>query len=322
MRGPAVELWLHPEGAVPAALVRDLGRRRGVDLTGLFGAEGDWHLPGPAALLPACAAVAAAAGDPAGTLRLIRAAVEARAAEGVVHAELRLCPDWYGCGELGPWREHLAAAAEALDGAETAVGISARIVVAAPRGAGPERARAAALCAAETAGPVVTGFALAGADAPDCHADFAWAFDCAREAGLGLTAEAGAPHAVTEAVSELRLGRIAVSFPALADSALLDRLAEQDIALDLCPGADVACGLCPRFSAHPINGVRSAGVRLALSSLAPEMLGAPLEWTRERLADAFGWDADVFRGIDRAAATAAFCDADTRKRLLDRLETP
>ena len=47
------------------------------------------------------------------------------------------------------------------------------------------RARKTALCAAETAGGWVTGFGIGGAEDAGALPDFAWSFDCAREAGLG-----------------------------------------------------------------------------------------------------------------------------------------
>jgi adenosine deaminase len=39
------------------------------------------------------------------------------------------------------------------------------------------------------------------------------------------------------------------------------------------------------------------------------------------LAKAHGWDADIFNEINQTAARAAFCDEDTRARVLKRLET-
>jgi adenosine deaminase len=40
----------------------------------------------------------------------------------------------------------------------------------------------------------------------------------------------------------------------------------------------------------------------------------------ERLAEAFGWDADDFAALNRVAADAAFCDAGTRDAIVKKLD--
>jgi adenosine deaminase len=41
----------------------------------------------------------------------------------------------------------------------------------------------------------------------------------------------------------------------------------------------------------------------------------------EMLAQAHGWDAEVFRDLNKTAARAAFCNEDTRATILKRLES-
>lgn len=323
--GGRIALWLHPEGGVPAGLVRDLARRSGADLSGLFGPAGGWRLPEGLAPLALCEAVAAAAASPAGCQALIRAALEASAAIGVIHVEMRLCPAWYGDGALGAWRDHLAAATEVVAEAERATGISARILAGLPRATGPDSARRAALCAAETAGDVVTGLALCGADRPGRIGDFSWAFDCAREAGLGIVVDAHGPDALREAMADARIARIAGGASVARAPALADQLAEAGRPLDLDPAADLAAGRIPRLRDHPAERLRAAGVALSLSCAMPAILPASAAapaFPLDRLAEALGWQDSHLLAIDRAAAEAAFCDAATRSRLTERLETP
>jgi adenosine deaminase len=320
--GGRIALWFHPEGGAPACLVRDLARRSGTDLSGLFGPGGDWRLPEAMPRLAVCEAIAGATGGPAGAHALIRAALEARAAEGAIHAELRLCPLWHGGPTLGVWRDLVAAVADAVAEAERAAGISARILAGLPRAAGPDSARRAALCAAETAGDLVTGIALFGGDAPGRIADFGWAFDCAREAGLGIVVDAHAPEPLRDVLADPRFTRIAGGAGVARAPALAERLAEAERFVTLDPAADLATGRILRLRDHPAERLRAAGVPLSLSCAMPALLPACMPETCARLAEALCWDDTHLQAIDRAAAAAAFCDPATRTRLTERLESP
>jgi adenosine deaminase len=92
------------------------------------------------------------------------------------------------------------------------------------------------------------GFGIAGDEKAGKPADFAWSFDMAREAGLRLTAHAGewgGPDSVRDALRDLRPERIGHGVRAIEDLALVDRLAEDGIVLEVCPGSNVTLGLYP-----------------------------------------------------------------------------
>lgn len=320
---PKVELHLHLEGAAPPAFIRGLARERQLDIAGIFDAAGNYafdDFPGFLRVYEAACTVLRGAAD---YHRLTRAVLEQSAADGVIYTELFLSPDFCGGGDLGAWREHLAAIAEAAAAAECESGIAARAIVTCIRHFGPDQARRVALCAAETAGGFVRGFGMAGDETAGRARDFAWAFDCAREAGLRLTAHAGewaGPGSVRETLDELRVERIGHGVRAIEDSALVETLAERGIVLEVCPGSNVALGLYPDFAAHPVARLRERGVRVTLSTDDPPFFRTSNSREYEALARAFGWTEADFRAINRDAAAAAFCDADTRRRLIDRLE--
>jgi adenosine deaminase len=196
-----------------------------------------------------------------------------------------------------------------------------RGVVTCVRHFGPERAKAAALCAAETAGEFVTGFGMGGDERMGRQSDFAWAFDCAREAGLGLTTHAGewaGPESVAEAL-ELGVARIGHGVRAVEDPALVDRLAERGVVLEVCPGSNLALGLYPSPEAHPIDRLRAAGVPVTVSTDDPPFFHTDMLREYALLNRAFGWEEDVFAELNRTAARAAFCDEALRARLLERI---
>ncbi|MGC9420867.1 MAG: adenosine deaminase family protein, partial [Rhodovulum sp.] len=186
-----------------------------------------------------------------------------------------------------------------------------------------DKARETALCAAETAGRFIVGFGIAGDEGAGHPRDFAWAFDMAREAGLGLTAHAGewgGARSVRDTLEALRVDRIGHGVRAVEDPALVDHLAETGIVLEVCPGSNIALGVYPDWPSHPIDRLRRAGVKVTVSTDDPPFFHTTMRREYDRLADAFGWDEADFAQINRVALDAAFCDADTRAEIAKKLE--
>jgi adenosine deaminase len=320
---PKIELHLHLEGAAPPALIRDIAAEKRVDLSGLFDPQGHYAYRDFADFLRVYEAATAVLASPADYARLTRTVCEALAEQGVIYAETFLSPDFCGGGDLDSWRDYLAAIEEAAAEVTARGGPILKGVVTCIRHLGPERAKAPALCAAETAGAFLTGFGMAGDESVGAPKDFLWAFDCAREAGLGLTAHAGewrGPGSVARAVEDLRVARIGHGVRAIEDPALVERLAERGIVLEVCPGSNVALGLYPSVRAHPIERLRAAGVPVTVSTDDPPFFHTSMTAEYEALAEAFDWDEGQFREIARTAARAAFCDEATRAALLKRLD--
>ena len=320
---PKIELHLHLEGAAPPAFIRGLAKQRHVDLSGIFDANGSYRFADFRTFLKVYEAATETLKTPGDYHRLTLAVLEESAASGVIYCETFLSPDFCGGRDLGAWREYLDAIRDAADQAERQMGITLRGIVTSIRHFGPDRARQAARCAAETAGDFIVGFSISGDETVGKPRDFAWSFDLAREAGLRLTAHAGewcGPDSIRDALADLRPDRIGHGVRAIEDPALVDELAEKGIVLELCPGSNIALGLYPGWRRHPIGALYDRGVRITVSTDDPPFFHTTMAREYDRLADAFGWDADVFRRIARTSLDAAFCDADTRTRVQKRLE--
>ena len=322
---PKVELHLHLEGAAPPALIRAMAQERRLDIGGIFAEDGGYAFTDFADFLRVYDAACLVLQRPEDFSRLTEAVLEARAGDGVIHVEVFLSPDFCGGGDPAAWNDYLAAIREAASRAQASAGITMRAIVTAIRHHGPDQARRVALCAAETAGDFVTGFGIAGDENAGTVRDFVWGFDCAREAGLGLTAHAGewaGPEAVRAALDTWRVSRIGHGVRAIEDRALVSRIADSGTMLEICPGSNLALGLYPALRAHPVARLREAGVRVSLSTDDPPFFRTSLRAEYEALAQAFGWTEADFRAINADAARAAFCDAGTRAAILEKLEAP
>ncbi|MBF9059066.1 adenosine deaminase [Rhodobacterales bacterium HKCCSP123] len=321
---PKIELHLHLEGGAPPAFIRGIAKEKNVDLSGIFREDGGytyrdfWHF------LEVYEAATSVLTTPEDYARLTTAVLEESAANGVVYAETFLSPDFCGGGDVGAWREYLAAIREAADAAEAAHGITLRGIITCIRHFGPERAKPIARCAAETAGDWITGFGMAGDELKGKPGDFLWSFDCAREAGLRITVHAGewgGAQSVRDALDALNPERIGHGVQAIEDLALVDRLAEDGIVLECCPGSNVFLGVFKDWRSHPIEKLRERGVKVTVSTDDPPFFGITMTSDYENLNRHFGWDEEVFAEVNRTALEAAFCDAATKDIIAKRLGT-
>ena len=320
---PKVELHVHIEGAAPPAFIRGLAREKNMDISGIFRPDGGYEFRNFWQFLDVYEAATSTLQTPEDYRRLTLAVLEESAAQGVIYTEMFLSPDFCGGRDVPAWREYLHAIREAAEQAEQSHGIVLRGVVTAIRHFGPDKAREAALCAAETAGDWLVGFGLAGDEKRGRPGDFAYAFDMAREARLRLTAHAGewgGAQSVREALRDLRVERIGHGVRAIEDPALVDEIAATGVVLEVCPGSNVALGVFPGWDAHPVAWLRERGVKVTLSTDDPPFFHTTLSAEYDRLAHTFGWDEGVFAELNAIAAQAAFCDEETRAKILTRLE--
>ncbi|MEM0946381.1 MAG: adenosine deaminase [Pseudomonadota bacterium] len=322
---PKIELHMHLEGAAPPDLIRSLAREKNTDISGIFAEDGDYSYTDFWDFLRVYEAATSVLTRPEDYARLTRAVLSESAASGVVYSETFLSPDFCGARDLSAWREFLAAIQEAADEAERDDGTVLRGIVTPIRHFGPEAAKEVALVAAETAGDWIVGFGIGGDEKAGEPRDFTWSFDAAREAGLRLTAHAGewrGPESVANALDALRVERIGHGVRSIEDPALVERLAEDGVVLEVCPGSNIALGVYPDWRDHPIERLREKGVKVTVSTDDPPFFHTTMTDEFERLADAFGWDEGDFDALNRVALEAAFCDVATSEKIRKKLERP
>ena len=320
---PKIELHLHLEGGAPPAFIRGIAKEKSVDLSGIFREDGSYSYKDFWHFLKVYEAATSVLTSPEDYARLMRAVLEESAEHGVVYSETFISPDFCGGGDLAAWREYLHAMEEAAARAEAELGITLRGIITPIRHFGPEKARPIAECAAETVGDFITGFGIAGDELVGKPKDFLWAFDCAREAGLRLTAHAGewgGAQSVRDALRDLRVERIGHGVQAIEDLALVDEIAEAGITLECCPGSNVFLGVFPSWRDHPIEKLRERGVKVTVSTDDPPFFHTTMSAEYDHLADTFGWDDEIFDDINANALAAAFCDVATKERVAAKLK--
>ncbi len=320
---PKVELHLHLEGGAPPAFIAGLAQEKNIDISGIFDARGNYVYRDFDQFLKVYEAACTTLTGPEEFRRLTLAVLEQSAKNGVVYTETFLSPDFCGGGDLAAWRDYLAAIRDAADEAERTMGITLRGIITCIRHFGPEQAKTAARCAVETHGDFITGFGMAGAEMIGRPGDFAYSFDMAREAGMRLTCHAGewgGPDMVADTLRDLKVERIGHGINTHTDLALVDKIAEQAVVLEVCPGSNVFLNAVQSWDKHPIRMLRDRGVKVTVSTDDPPFFGTTMTNEFDMLARTFDWDETDFKALNAAALDAAFCDAGTRARITKKLE--
>ncbi|RYH02283.1 adenosine deaminase [Salipiger sp. IMCC34102] len=320
---PKVELHTHLEGMAPPDFIRTLAGEKRRDLSPIFNTDGGYKFKDFGHFLTVYDEACTVLTGPEEFYRLTRAVLAESAFHGVIYTETFLSPDFCGGGDVAAWKDYLAAIAQAAADAQKEDGIVLKGIATAVRHHGQDACRKTAHCAAETAGDFLTGFGLAGAELEGRPADFSYSFDMAREAGLRLTAHAGEwgdPGRIRETLDALKVERLGHGIRAIEDAALTQRLADENITLEVCPGSNVVLRAVESWESHPIVRLRDAGVPVTISTDDPPFFHTTMTAEYEGLDRTFGWTEDDFRATNVTAARAAFCDEATREAILKQLE--
>ncbi|MFB2552615.1 adenosine deaminase [Ensifer soli] len=317
---PKAELHCHIEGAVAPELARAQAEKYGVDLTGVLDGEGYvWRdFTGFLACYDRVAGLFRSEEDYA---LLAETYLTGLAEAGAIYSEIIVSPDHGARVGLGP-NAYLAGLAAGIGAARDRTGIEGRMLVTGIRHLGAEAVVAAARFAATRPHPLVTGFNLAGEERFGRVADYARAFDIARDAGLGLTIHAGelcGAASVRDALDHVRPARISHGVRAIEDAALVERLADEGVVLECCPGSNIALGVFPSFAGHPLRALHDRGVKVTLNSDDPPFFHTSLAREYAVAAEEMGFSRGDIDGMTRTAIEAAFVEPSVKARLLSSL---
>jgi adenosine deaminase len=315
------EIHCHIEGAAPPALTKAQAEKYGVDTSAIL-RDGAYVWRDFAEFLVAYDAVASlfrTAGDYA---LLTETYLAELAAINTIYSEIIVSPDHGDRIGLGA-DAYLAGICEGIAAAKEKTGIEARIIVTGERHFGPESVIAAAEYAARAKNPLVTGFNMAGEERMGRVADYARAFDIARNAGLGLTIHAGevcGAFSVKDALDLVKPARIGHGVRAIEDTALVERLAGLGTVLEVCPGSNIALDVFPDFGSHPLGKLKAAGVKVCINSDDPPFFDTSLAREYEIASKTMGMSDGEINAMTRVALEAAFLDEATKGALLARFD--
>lgn len=322
---PKAELHVHLDGSIRPATLIELAEQRGKPLPTHDPAELQRHMSMDAGSLEAYLArfplTLSVMQDAPAIERIAFELAEDSARENVRYVEVRWCP------ELNT-REGLSMAASveaALRGlalAERARGIRATAILCALRNWEPELSREIAELAVAYRDEGVVAFDLAGPEHGYPARDHRDAFRVAADAGLGITVHAGeayGPESIRQALDDCGAARIGHGTRLFQDAALMQRVRDRQIPLEVCLTSNVQTGAVGSIAAHPARGYYDAEVAVTLNTDNRLVSGITLTdeyWAAHR-ALGFGWSELV--EIADTGFRAAFLPAQEKAELIDRV---
>lgn len=263
---PKVLLHEHLDGGLRLGTLRELLAARGLPCPARDDAElARWfhdraHAGSLAQYLQGFGLTVAAMATPAALERVAREAAEDAAAEGCVLAEFRIAPLLFEAFGIDG-----DSAVAALLAGLAASPIPCGLIVCAMRHLAESETRRAAELALRWQGRGVIGFDLAGAEAGHPPGGHARTLARVREAGLPITLHAGEADdgaRVLEAAAHGAL-RIGHGVRIAGDAALVERVRELGLHLEVCPTSNVHTGACASLAEHPLARLWRAGVSLS-----------------------------------------------------------
>lgn len=254
--------------------------------------------------------------------RLLREAAEDERAEGSGWLEIQVDPTSYA-PRLGGLTPAVELVLDAAADASRATGVGVGVVIAANRTRHPLDARTLARVAAQHAGSGVVGFGLSNDERRGRAEDFEAAFRIARRAGL-LSVPHGGELAGADSVAAcldlLGADRIGHGVRAVDMPALLRRLADLQVTLEVCPTSNVSLGVADRPEDVPLPELRAAGVPVALGADDPLLFGPRLTAQYELARDVHGCSDAELAELARCSIRGSAAPEEVKVGLLGGVE--
>ena len=210
--------------------------------------------------------------------RLVLEAAEDDVRDGGRWLEIQVDPSGYAA-RFGGITAFTDLVLDCVRDASERTGLGIAVIIAANRTRHPMDARTLARLAAQYADHGVVGFGLSNDERRGTTEEFAPAFRIAERAGLALMPHGGelmGPESVRTCLDHLHADRLGHGIRSVEDPALLDRIVERGVALEVCPVSNVALGVYSDLTSVPLPELLAAGATVALGADDPLLFGSRL----------------------------------------------
>ena len=164
----------------------------------------------------------------------------------------------------------------------------------------------------------VVGMDLANDEANYDGRPFAGLFRKARNAGLRLTVHAGesripsSSQSILSALDDLGAERIGHGVQIHKDPDLMEKVADRNVLLELCPTSNVRTRSVSSAEAYPIRQIRAAGVRVCINADDPGVFDYDLNHEYRMLSRLHGLTEADFSAMNRDALACSFIREDLK----------
>ena len=320
---PKAELHIHIEGSLEPELIFALARRNGVQLPyasvdALRAAYAFTNLQSFLDIYYAGASVLLKEQD---FYDMARAYFLKAAQDNVVHTEIFFDPQTHTARGVSMGTVINGLHRACLD-AKADLGISASLILCFLR----HLSEADAFETLEQALPFQDKFIGVGLDSGELGnppEKFARVFARCRELGFHLVAHAGEegpPAYVWTALDVLKVERIDHGVQSSRDAALMRRLADDRIALTVCPLSNLKLCVFPNLASHNLRQLLDAGLAATINSDDPAYFGGYMNDNFTQTFAALGLDASHAYTLARNSFEASFIGAAAKRSYIQTLD--
>ncbi len=170
----------------------------------------------------------------------------------------------------------------------------------------------------------IIGIGLDSGEVGNPPEKFARVFARCRELGFHLVAHAGEegpPAYVWTALDVLKVERIDHGVQSVKDAALMQRLAQDRIALTVCPLSNLKLCVFPDLASHNLRELLDAGIAATVNSDDPAYFGGYMNDNFTQTFAATGLNAQHAWQLASNSFEASFTDAASKRRYLDVLDS-
>lgn len=319
---PKVELHSHLEGTIPPALVRKIAKRNKIKLKdGLFTAKDLFAWGDFVAFLKAYDEASFCLRKSIDYEDITYEYYKSCAIEGTIYAETFISPDHADAVGIN-YKEMIDGCARGIDRVEKEFDFIGRLIVSCVRHLGPYQAVKVARLMVDNPHPYVVGFGMGGNESMYTMSDFAPAYNTVSEAGYPCTVHAGevcGPESVWDAINSLPISRIGHGVRSVEDDNLLVELFNRNIALEVCPGSNLALNVYPDWESHPLKHILESGISVSLNSDDPPFFNTSIGKEYQNGASFFDLSAEKLYEISAMAIEASFVDDQTKGKLIAKI---
>ncbi len=299
-RLPKAELHLHLEGSVEPETLREIAPALEADEL-----EAIYRYPDFLGFLKSYARICRLLTRPEHYATATRRLLESLEAQNVSYAEITLSAGvilWKE-QDFGPIYDAVQKEAERSR-------VRVRWIIDAVRQFPLEQARMVVDLAAERVGAGVVAIGIGGDEERGPALLFRDLFAEARDRGLRLTAHAGESAGAQSVWDALEIGaeRIGHGIRSIDDPALMARLRETGVPLEICVTSNVCTGVVRSLEEHPVRRLYEAGVPIVLNTDDPALFRTTLEGEYALAGERFGFSEVELEGLARASFGHAFTE--------------
>lgn len=243
--------------------------------------------------------------------------------EGTLYVEMMFSPLHAEKMTGIPAKEHLDAIIAAIQSAETAFGITSRIIITGVRHYGVESCEAIAKEALKNSSPYVTGFGLGGDEINFPAPLFKKTYQIAKDAGLGLTihvGEFGNADSILEAIDCCGVSRIGHGVNAIHSEKVMASIFDKNIHLEICPSSNLHFCLFDNLNTHPLYHFYKQGISLSINSDDPPFFSTSIGQEYQKITKSLGFTKEDFNRINTMAIQHAFLDTTNKQKILAKLK--